>query len=105
MLGILIDAAVLMALLKTVTDEDVGFGTAVLVAIAAAIGTALLAFGLTAVMGVAGIIVAAIVAAAGLGIAVSALFGVEIKRSFLISAIFMVVHIAVGVGFELMLGS
>ncbi len=105
MLGILIDAAVLMVLLKTVSDQDVDFVTAVIVAIVAAIGTTALAFGLVSMMGIAGIIVAAIAAAAGLGIAVSALFGVEIKRSFLIGAIFMVVHIGVGVGFQLMLSS
>ena len=103
MIGILIDAAVLMILLKTINDDDVGFGTAVLVAIAAAIGTSVLAIGLALVMGIAGIIVAAIVAAVLLGVAVSALFGAEIKRSFLIATIFMVVHIGVGVGLHLML--
>ena len=39
-----------------------------------------------------------------LGAAVSLLFGVEIKRSFLIAGIFMVIHIAMTIGFQLMLG-
>jgi hypothetical protein len=49
-----------------------------------------------------GIAVAAVIAAALLGVAVSALFGVEIKRPFLIGAIFMFVHIGVGIGFQWM---
>jgi hypothetical protein len=102
MLGIAIDALVLMVLLKTVNDEDVGFGISIIVALVASIGTTILAIGLAAVMGIAGIALAALIAAVLLGIAVSALFGVEIKRSFLIGAIFMVVHIGVGIGFQLM---
>ncbi len=105
MLGIAIDALVLMVLLKTVTDEDIGFGLAILVAIVASIGTTVLALSLVSVMGIAGIAIAALVAAALLAVAVSAMFGVEIKRSFLIGAIFMVVHISVGIGVQLMLRS
>ena len=101
MLGIAIDALVLMVLLKTINDDDIGFGTSILVALVASIATTLLAVGLAAVMGMVGIAVAAVIAAALLGVAVSALFGVEIKRSFLIGAIFMVVHIGVGIGFQL----
>lgn len=97
-LGVLIDAGVLVVLLQTISGEDIDFPTAVIVAVVAATGTTVLAIGL-------GIIVAGILGAAGLGIAVSALFGVEIRRSFLIGAVFMVVHIGVGVGFQLMLGS
>ncbi len=48
--------------------------------------------------------VAAIIAAALLGIAVSALFGLEIKRAFLIGGIFMLVHIGFGIGFWLLFG-
>lgn len=102
MLGIAIDAFVLMVLLKTINGEDIGFGTSIVVALVASIGATLLAIGLAAVMGIAGIAVAAIIAASLLGVAVSAMFGVEIKRSFLIGGIFMVVHIGVGIGFQLM---
>lgn len=104
MLGIAIDALVLIVLLQTINDEEIGFGTAVVVALIASIGTTVLAIGLAVLMGVAGIAVAAIIAAALLGVAVSALFGVEIKRSFLIGAIFMAVHIGVGIGFHVMFG-
>jgi len=103
MLGIAIDALVLMVLLKAINDEDIGFGTSVVVALVASIGTTVLAFGLMSVMGITGIVVAGVIAAALLGVAVSALFGVEIKRSFLIGIIFMVVHIGFSIGFILML--
>jgi hypothetical protein len=102
MLGILIDAGVLMLLLKTINDEDVDFVTAIIVAFVAAIGTAALASGLALVMGTVGVILAALVAVGALGIAISALFGMEIKRSFLIAFLFMVIHIGIGVGFQLM---
>ncbi len=103
MLGILIDAAVLMILLQLVSGQDVELSTAVVMALVASIGTWILAMALVSAMGTAGVFVAAIVAAAGLGAAVSALFGVEIKRSFAIGGIFMFVHLGVGFLVEMML--
>lgn len=103
MCGIVIDSLVLIFLLKTINDDDVGFASAFFVAVGTAIGTSVLAFALGSIMGIAGVVVATVVAAALLGVAVSALFGVEIKRSFLIGAIFMVVHIGAGIGFQYMM--
>ena len=60
------------------------------------------AIGLGAVMGIAGLAVAAVIVPALLGVAVSAIFGVEIKRGFLIGMLVVVFHIAVRVGFQLM---
>ena len=57
---------------------------------------------LVAVMGIAGIAVAAVISALALGVAVSALFGVEIKRAFMIGGIFMAVHIVAGIGIRVM---
>ncbi len=102
MLMIALDAVVLMVLLKTVQDEDVNFGTAIIVALVTAIGTSLLAMGLVLALGLAGILLAALIGGALLGVAVSALFGVEIKRAFLISGLFMVVHIVASIGLQLM---
>jgi hypothetical protein len=102
MLMLLIDAGVLMVLLKTINDDDVGFGSALLLALVTSVGTLLLALGLVEVMGTAGVFVAAILAAVLLGIAVSALFGVEIKRSMLIGVIFIVVHVAASFGITAM---
>jgi hypothetical protein len=90
---ILLDALILIVLLKVVNQDDIGFWPAAGVAAVAAIGTGVLVFVLTLFLGIFGLILAAIVAAVLLGIAVSAVFGVEIKRSFLVGGIFMVVHI------------
>ena len=103
MLGIALDAVVLMFLLKTVNDDDVGFGTAILVALAAAIATPVLGFALGLVLGVAGAYLAVLIAAALLGVAVSALFDVEVKRAFIIGGIFMAVHIGFAVGINSMM--
>lgn len=93
-----VDAVVLALLLRTLSDEDLNFRTAFYVAAVASLGNLVLAASLTAAMGTVGIIVAAIIVALLIALAVSALFGVEIKRSCLIGAIFMLVHIAMGVG-------
>jgi hypothetical protein len=98
MIGIAIDAILLMILLKTISDEEINVLTAFALALIASIATTVLATALAAIMGVAGIIVAGIVAAALLGVAISALFGVEINRSFAIGGIFFLVHIAFGIG-------
>ena len=103
MIGIAIDAAVLIFLLQAINKDEIGFGTAFVVALVASVGTLLLVIGFASFMGAAGLFVGAVVAAALLGIAVSALFGVEIKRSFLIAGIFMVVHIGVGLVFQALL--
>jgi hypothetical protein len=95
MLPIIIDAVALIALLKVVSDEEVGFGAACLLSI--------VALALIAGIGFAGILAAAVIAAALFGLAVSAMYGVEIKRSLLIGGVFVVVHIATAVGLQMML--
>ena len=57
----------------------------------------LLAFALVPVMGFAGLIVAANVGGLLLGVVISALFGSEIKRSFFVGGIFVLVHIVVAI--------
>jgi hypothetical protein len=107
MLGLLVialDALVLMVLLKAVSDEEVDFRTAAIIAVVAAIGTFALAFGLGILMGIAGVILAAIIAACALGVAVSAMFGTEIKRSFVIGILFMVCHVGIVLGFQMLTG-
>jgi hypothetical protein len=104
MLLLLIDAGVLMLLLKSINDDDIGFGAAIVTALVTAIATTALAMGLITVIGPWGILVAALLAAALLGVAVSAMFGVEIKRSILIGVIFVVVHIAASFGLQAMMG-
>jgi len=102
MIGIAIDAIVLIVLLKTIVDEEVGFLKACVISLVASIGTSVLAVVLAAVMGIAGIVVAALIGAALLGVAVSAMFGAEMKRALAIGGVFTLIHVAVGVGFALL---
>lgn len=97
-----IEAAALMFLLKAINDDDISLGIAFFVALVAAIGTTILAVVLTVVLGIAGLFLAVVLGAALLGVAVSALFGVEIKRSFLVGGVFMILHIAISFGFQAM---
>ena len=106
MLQILIDAAVLIMMLKAISDEDVGLGKACAISFITAVGTMLLAFGLGAVLGgLLGVFLAALIAAVLLGLALSALLGAEIKRSMLVAGVFMLVHIGTTVAFQLLLTS
>lgn len=100
---IIIDAATLIILLQVVQEESMSFLTAAIISFVAAIGTGVLAMILLQAMGILGLIVAGLIGAAGVGVAVSALFGVEIKRAMLIGGIFVAVHIAASVTLQLMM--
>jgi hypothetical protein len=63
MLGLIIDALVLVILLKTFHEEDIGFGTASIVAVVAALGTAALAIGCAVAIGPVGIYLGTVIAA------------------------------------------
>lgn len=102
MLSLIIDAIVLIALLKIFNDDDVGFGSAFAVALVTAIVTAVLAIGLSSVMGFAGTIVAGVTVAIVLAIAVSVLYGIEFKKAFLIGQAFMLAHVGVGAVWQFM---
>ena len=102
MLSIAIVAIVLMILLKTFSDEDIGFGAAFVVSLVASIGTVVLANVLAAVMGIYGVLLATVIAAILLGATVSLLYGVEIKRAMAIGGIFILAHIGVSIGFFFM---
>lgn len=104
MLGILIDAAVLVALIKAVNAQDVDFLTAIIIAVVASVGTGLVAVGLGALMGVAGLVLAAIVGAVVVGFAVSVFVGMEFKRACLVGAIFVAVHLGVSFGSQAAFG-
>lgn len=51
----------------------------------------LVAFGLSSLIGLAGVVVAAIISASLLGVAIPALFGAETRRLFLIGGLFMLI--------------
>ena len=103
MLLILIDAMVLIVMLQMIQEEQMGWGIAAIIALVAAIGTSLLAIGLGMALGLIGVLLAAVIGAAGVGAAVSLLFGVEIKRAMLIGGVFMAVHLAVSIAFQLLM--
>lgn len=87
-----LDAGLLVFLLKTLNNEDVDMTTAFMIAVGTAIGTGLLAVGLAIALGVLGIILGDLLGAVGLAVALSALFGIEIKRACLISSLFVAGH-------------
>ncbi len=103
MLLLALDAIVLTLLLKGLSDEEIGFSSAIVTAFLVSVGMAILANILAEILGLAGVVAAVVVAAGLLGTALSSMYGVEIKRSFLISGIFILVHLAISIGLSLML--
>lgn len=95
MCGILIDAVILIGVISAVEHEEVSFWSAFFVALGTSVVTAIIAFALMSVIGIAGLFVATLIGAAIVGIAVSAVFGVEIKKAALIGVIYWVARIAV----------
>jgi hypothetical protein len=104
MLGVLIDAAVLIGLLKLINDDDMDLRTAFIVALVASLGVWVLALGLGYLIGFAGVVLAALLAAAILGASLSYMFGMEIKRALIVAACFVVVSVGARIGLQLMLG-
>lgn len=91
-----LDAGLLVFLLKTLNNEDVEMSTAFMIALGTAVITGLLAFGLASVLGILGLILGDLLGAVGLAAALSALFGIEIKRACLISSLFIAGHALLG---------
>jgi hypothetical protein len=100
----LIEAGLLIVLMQGLTDAEIDLITGVVIALVTSTVTGLIAFGLVSLIGPAGSILAAVIGAAGLGVAISAFFGAEIKRSFLIGGIYVVVHILLRLGMSLLTG-
>ena len=103
MLVIAIDAAVLIFVLQAISNDELDFITAAIVAFVAAVGTNLLAFGLASAMGTMGAILTLVLAPVLLGAAMSLLFGIEIKRAVLAGVIFLATHIGVSLMFGALL--
>ena len=90
---LLIDAGVLIGLISAISDDDVNIRTALGIAFGAALGVNGLARVLIPTMGLWGLIIAANVIGLLVGVLISALYGAEIKRSFSVGGIFVLVHI------------
>lgn len=102
MIAIILDAVVFIIILKVMDDADVSLFTAFFVALGASILTVILALGLGALIGVAGILIAAVIMVGLLGVLISALFGIEIKRSFIMGGIFMLMHLCISYGLSML---
>jgi hypothetical protein len=92
--GIAIDALMVIVLSKTLAEREIGFWAAALIGLVASTATTILANKLMTAIGVAGIIVAAVIAALFLGMGLVWAYGVKIKRACLGGAIFSAVHLA-----------
>jgi hypothetical protein len=95
MLSIAIKSLCLMGLLKAMADEEIGFWKGVALAFAASLGSAFLLQGLAPSLGLWAIPVALGLVGLGLGAAISAICGTEIKRSFLVAAAYILVDLVI----------
>ena len=104
MLLLIIDACILLTLVKMFVDEDAGFLGAIFLSLATSIGISLLLGGLAVVIGgLASILVSTVIGSAILGCAVSTMYGTDFKTGTKIAAIFLVVHLACVVGLHFLL--
>ena len=104
MLLLIIDACVLLMLVKMFVNEDAGFLGAILLSLATSIGISILLGGLAAVIGaLASILVSTVIGSAILGCAVSAVYGTDFKTGTKIAAIFLAVHLVCAIGLHLLL--
>ena len=113
MILLLIEAVVLIFLLKTIIDDDVSLLSASLLTIMTTFGMNGLVYLFAALLGeifspLAGGILALLlgggIAAVGLGAAVSLLYGAPLKTASLVSLIFLGVCIGLSLGYRLLFG-
>lgn len=102
MCGIILNAVLLIGLVKALDGEDVDMLTAVLLGFGTSVISSLIVVGLVAVLGVPGAYLGIVASTGLLGVALSALFGTEIKRAMLISVCYLVAQIVVSVVLSLM---
>lgn len=97
MIILFFDTIALVGLMVALSGDGIGIGTAAIISGIFAIATTILGAILAAVMGFAGILVAALIGAGILGLVISAMFGMEIKRAFAVGGAFAAVHFVVAV--------
>lgn len=102
MLSIAVKSLCLIGILKTMADEEIGFGQGAALAVGASLGSSLLVIALSPWLGPWAILVTLNLVGLGLGAAISALCGTEIKRSFLIAAVYIVVDVLISFGLHLL---
>ena len=97
MFAIAIKSLCLIGILKVMADEEISFWQGAGLALAASIGSGLLMTGLAPSLGLWALPVALNLVGLGLGAGISALCGTEIKRSFLIAAVYIFVDLIISV--------
>lgn len=105
MIAIILDAIILAALLKWLSDAEPGMLGVVALSLGTAVVSALLASMCIPSMGLAGVFVGIALGSAGLGIALSMFYGVDLRRCFLIAGVYMVLSIAVNIGVNLLMSA
>lgn len=104
MLQILLDSAILIMLMQSMSDGETGWGIAIAVSVVTAIALAVLAAGLAQVLGFfLGIVLAGLIVVGLLGVVVSALSGTGMQRSMMIAGIFVAAHIVIALGMHFMM--
>lgn len=102
MIILFFDTIALVGLMVALSGEGIGIGTAAIISGIFAIATTILGAILAAFIGIAGILVAALIGAGILGLVISAMFGMEIKRAFAVGGAFAAVHFVVAVSVALL---
>ena len=102
MIILFFDTIALVGLMVALSGEGIGIGTAAIISGIFAIATTVLGAILGSVLGIAGVLIAALIGAAILGLVISAMFGMEIKRSFAVGGAFAAVHFVVAVSVGIM---
>lgn len=105
MLVLLLEAVLLISLLKMMVDEEISLLGAAGIALLTSIATTLLAMALITQIGIAGLFIAVAVSCGALGAALSAMFGIEIKRAFLIAGIFLAGDLAIRLCLAILMGT
>ncbi|HEY1067298.1 MAG TPA: hypothetical protein VGE52_14350 [Pirellulales bacterium] len=102
MIGILIEAVVLVVLIQAIAGIEVEIFSAVGISVLTSLIAYAAAVALIPTLGLLGLLLASAIAAAVLAVVVSAFYGAEIKRAALVGAAFMGVHLALSFGLRLL---
>ncbi len=92
MLLLLLDSVVLIALLKSFNDEEMGLLKACLTSLLFSILTAVLAILCAVALGPVGLFIGLALSAGLIGLVISWMFGIDVQRSILIGVIFIGAH-------------
>ena len=102
MLLLLLEAGILIALLKTILDDDMSFLTAFLLTLATLVALNGFVHLLLPLGGITALFLGGGIVAIGLGAAISFLSGAPLKTASLVSLVFLATCIGLSLGFQLL---